>query len=105
MLTSVTGVPGACKTAYVVTQLDEQERKNKINLARNIEVYKHNKQYIEKFKDDFSYVEVEQGSGHELKTVLVILEQNYYDMLGQSFDDLRPDDYYVRVVRFNETIE
>ncbi|MFM7810791.1 MAG: zonular occludens toxin domain-containing protein, partial [Acinetobacter junii] len=47
----------------------------------------------------------EQGSGHELKTVLVILEQNYYDMLGQSFDDLRPDDYYVRVVRFNETIE
>lgn len=105
MLTSVTGVPGACKTAYVVTQLDEQERKNKINLARNIEVYKHNKQYIEKFKDDFSYIEQEQGSGHELKTVLVVLDQNYYDMLGQSFDDLRPDDYYVRVVRFNETIE
>lgn len=105
MLTAVTGVPGACKTAYVVTQLDEQERKNKINLVRNIEVYKHNKQYIEKFKDDFSYIEQEQGSGHELKTVLVILEENYYDMLGQSFDDLRPDDYYVRVVRFNETIE
>lgn len=105
MLTSVTGVPGACKTAYVVTQLDEQERKNKINLVRNIEVYKHNKKYIEKFKDDFSYIEQEQGSGHELKTLLVILEENYYDMLGQSFDDLRPDDYYVRVVRFNETIE
>lgn len=104
MLTAVTGVPGACKTAYVVSQLDEQERKNKINLVRNIEVYKHNKQYIEKFKDDFSYIEQEQGSGHELKTVLVILEENYYDMLGQSFDDLRPDDYYVRVVRFNETI-
>lgn len=105
MLNAVTGVPGASKTAYVVTQLDEQERKNKINLVRNIEVYKHNKQYIEKFKDDFSYVEEEQGSGHELKTVLVILEDNYYDMLGQRFDDLRPDDYYVRVVRFNETIE
>ncbi len=105
MLNAVTGVPGASKTAYVVTQLDEQERKNKINLVRNIEVYKHNKQYIEKFKDDFSYIEQEQGSGHELKTVLVILEENYYDMLGQSFDDLRPDDYYVRVVRFNETIE
>lgn len=105
MLNAVTGVPGASKTAYVVTQLDEQERKNKINLSRNIEVYKHNKQYIEKFKDDFSYVEQEQGSGHELKTVLVILEDNYYDMLGQLFDDLRPDDYYVRVVRFNETIE
>ena len=105
MLNAVTGVPGASKTAYVVTQLDEQERKNKINLARNIEVYKHNKQYIEKFKDDFSYIEQEQGSGHELKTVLVVLDQNYYDMLGQSFDDLRPDDYYVRVVRFNETIE
>lgn len=105
MLNAVTGVPGASKTAYVVTQLDEQERKNKINLVRNIEVYKHNKQYIEKFKDDFSYLEQEQGSGHELKTVLVILEDNYYDMLGQRFDDLRPDDYYVRVVRFNETIE
>ena len=105
MLNAVTGVPGASKTAYVVTQLDEQERKNKINLVRNIEVYKDNKQYIEKFKDDFSYVEEEQGSGHELKTVLVILEDNYYDMLGQRFDDLRPDDYYVRVVRFNETIE
>ncbi len=105
MLNAVTGVPGASKTAYVVTQLYEQERKNKINLVRNIEVYKHNKQYIEKFKDDFSYVEEEQGSGHELKTVLVILEDNYYDMLGQRFDDLRPDDYYVRVVRFNETIE
>lgn len=105
MLNAVTGVPGASKTAYVVTQLDEQERKNKINLVRNIEVYKHNKQYIEKFKDDFSYVEEEQGSGHELKTVLVILEDNYYDMLGQRFDDLRPDDYYVRVVRFNETID
>lgn len=105
MLNAVTGVPGASKTAYVVTQLDQQERKNKINLVRNIEVYKHNKEYIEKFKDDFSYVEEEQGSGHELKTVLVILEDNYYDMLGQRFDDLRPDDYYVRVVRFNETIE
>lgn len=105
MLNAVTGVPGASKTAYVVTQLDEQERKNKINLVRNIEVYKHNKQYIEKFKDDFLYVEEEQGSGHELKTVLVILEDNYYDMLGQRFDDLRPDDYYVRLVRFNETIE
>ncbi|WP_277560375.1 zonular occludens toxin domain-containing protein [Acinetobacter beijerinckii] len=105
MLNAVTGVPGASKTAYVVTQLDEQERKNKINLVRNIEVYKHNKQYIEKFKDDFSYVEEEQGSGHELKTILVILEDNYYDMLAQRFDDLRPDDYYVRVVRFNETIE
>ena len=105
MLNAVTGVPGASKTAYVVTQLYDQERKNKINLVKNIAIHAHNKPFFEKFKDDFSYVEIEVGSGHELKTVLEILPDNYFDMLGQEFDDLRPDDYYVRVVRCNEIIE
>jgi hypothetical protein len=105
MLNAVTGVPGASKTAYVVTQLYDQERKNKINLVKNIAIHEHNKPFFEKFKDDFSYVEIEVGSGHELKTVLEILPDDYFDMLGQEFDDLRPDDYYVRVVRCNEIIE
>lgn len=105
MLNAVTGVPGASKTAYVVTQLYDQERKNKINLVKNIAIYLHNKPHFLRFLDDFAYVEIEVGSGHELKTVLEILPDDYFDMLGQEYDDLRPDDYYVRVVRYNEIIE
>lgn len=105
MLNLVTGVPGASKTAYVVTQLFDIERKNKINLKKNILVFEHNKSFQDKFKDDFSYIEVEQGSGHELKIILQVLEENYFDMLGQDFDDLRPDDYYYRSVQYNEIIE
>lgn len=105
MLTSVTGVPGACKTAYVVTQLDDQERKNKINLVKNIQIFLHNKKYFDKFLDDFSYIDIETGSGHKLKKSIEVLPADYFDMLGQEFDDLRPDDYYVRVVRYNEIIQ
>lgn len=105
MLNAVTGVPGASKTAYVVTQLYDQERKNKINLVKNIAIYLHNKPHFLRFLDDFAYVEIEVGSGHELKTVLEILPDDYFDMLGQEYDDLRPDDYYVRVVRYNEIID
>ena len=54
MLNLVTGVPGASKTAYVVTQLFDIERKNKINLKKNILVFEHNKSFQDKFKDDFS---------------------------------------------------
>ena len=79
MLNLVTGVPGASKTAYVVTQLFDIERKNKINLKKNILVFEHNKSFQDKFKDDFSYIEVEQGSGHELKIILQVLEENYFD--------------------------
>ena len=67
MLNCVTGVPGATKTAYVVTQLSNVERKNKVNLKKNIVVFEHNKACFDKFKDDFSYYEYETGSGHELK--------------------------------------
>lgn len=105
MLNCVTGVPGASKTAFVVTQLFDIERKNKINLKKNILVYQHNKSFKDKFKDDFSYIEIEQGSGHELKVVLQVLDDDYFDMLGLDFDDLRPDDYYLRSVHYNEIIE
>ena len=105
MLHLVTGVPGASKTAFVVTRLFDIERKNKINLEKNITIFDHNKTFFEKYKDDFNYIEVEQGSGHELKTVLKILSPDYFDMLGQRFDDLRPDDYFLRSVHYNEIIE
>ena len=66
-LNLVTGVPGASKTAYVVTQLDNIERHNKINLQQNQLIFQHNEKLFEKYKDDFSYYEIEVGSGHELK--------------------------------------
>lgn len=105
MLNLVTGVPGASKTAYVVTQLYDIERKNKVNLAKNILVFEHNKPFFEKYIDDFQYYENEVGSAHELKIVLEVLPPEYFYMLGQDFDDLRPDDYYFRSVRYNEIIE
>ena len=105
MLNCVTGVPGASKTAYVVTQLLNVERKNKVNLKKNIVVFEHNKACFDKFKDDFSYYEYETGSGHELKKHLEVLPPEYFYMLGQDYDDLRPDDYYFRSVRYNEIIE
>lgn len=105
MLHLVTGVPGATKTAFVVTELDKLEKTNKINLVKNLEIYKHNKPLIEKYKDDFSYREYEVGSGHELKNQIDILPDDYFDFLGQEFDDLRPDYYYQRVIHFNEIID
>lgn len=105
MLNLVTGVPGASKTAYVVTQLYDIERKNKVNLVKNILIFKHNQPFFDKYKDDFQYYENEVGSAHELKIVLEVLPDDYFLMLGQDFDDLRPDDYYFRSVRYNEIIE
>ena len=39
-LNLVTGVPGASKTAYVVTELDSIERKNKVNLEALAKLHK-----------------------------------------------------------------
>lgn len=105
MLHLVTGVPGATKTAFVVTELDKTEKTNKVNLVKNLEFYNHNKPLFEKYKEDFTYREYEVGSGHELKNEIEILPDDYFDFLGQEFDDLRPDYYYQRVVHCNEVIE
>lgn len=102
MLHLVTGVPGATKTAFVMTKLDKMERDNKINLAKNIEIYKHNLPLLEKFANDFSVYQYEVGAGHKLQIKNEILDDDYFTILGQEFDDLRPDDYYKRAVRFNE---
>ncbi|MDH2601869.1 zonular occludens toxin domain-containing protein [Acinetobacter baumannii] len=105
MLNLITGVPGTCKTAYVVTQLDKVERENKLNLQKNKSIYLHNRPIFEKYRNDFSYFEVESGSGHELKTDLELLSDDYFDFLNEDYDDLRPDFYFLRSTRYNEIIE
>ena len=47
-LNLVTGVPGASKTAYVVTELDSIERKNKVNLEKYKLVYQHKQSLFER---------------------------------------------------------
>lgn len=105
MLHLVTGVPGATKTAFVVTELDKLESSNKVNLTKNLEYHKSNQPIIEKFKGDFTYRSYEVGSGHELKNKIDVLPDDYFDFLIQEFDDLRPDFYYQRVIHYNEIID
>ncbi len=104
-LNLVTGVPGASKTAYVVTQLDSIERQNKINLQKNKLIFQYNEKLFKKYEDDFAYYEIEVGSGHELKNEIEFLPDNYFSFLGEDFDDLRPDYYFLRSIRYNEIIE
>ncbi|MCF9047517.1 zonular occludens toxin domain-containing protein [Acinetobacter nectaris] len=105
MLNLVTGVPGASKTAFVVTKLDEIERKNKVNLKKNQVIFEHNLPLFEKFRDDFEYYIREVGSAHQLKMVLDFLPKDYFDFLKQDFDDLRPDYYFQRSTQYNEIVE
>lgn len=105
MLYLATGTPGAKKTVFVVSKLDKVERDNKVNLVKNKEYYAYNKQLINKFRSDFGYYESDVGSGHRLKNVIDVLPDDYFDMFAQDFDDLRPDDYFLRATRFNEICE
>lgn len=105
MLYLATGTPGAKKTVFVVSKLDKVERDNKVNLVKNKEYYAYNKQLIDKFRSDFGYYESDVGSGHRLKNVIDVLPDDYFDMFAQDFDDLRPDDYFLRATRFNEICE
>lgn len=105
MLHLVTGNPGAKKSAFVVSKLDKIETDNKVNLVKNIQLYNDNLPIIEKWANDFTYYEYEVGSGDELRTVIEVLPDDYFAMFAQEFDDLRPDDYFLRVVRFNEICE
>lgn len=91
MLHGITGTPGASKTAFVVSKLDEIERKNKVHLKKNKVIFAHNMPLFEIYRSDFSYVEIESGSANELKRTLVVLPDDYFDFLTQDFDDLRPD--------------
>ena len=105
MLHLVTGNPGAKKSAFVVSKLDKIETENKVNLVKNIQLYNDNLPIIEKWANDFTYYEYEVGSGDQLRTEIEVLPDDYFAMFAQEFDDLRPDDYFLRVVRFNEICE
>ncbi len=105
MLILYTGVPGAKKTAFCVSNLNKIEQQNKVNLVRNLKSHKKNLPLIEEYKDDFSYREYEEGSGHTLEKKIEVLDDDYFDMFEQDFDDLRPDDYYYRATIYNQIIE
>ena len=107
MLHLVTGVPGAKKTAFVVDTLNDIEKSNKINLDRNKAIFAYNKKIIDdnNLQSHFDYLDFEVGTGHELKRELTILDNDYFAMFTQDFDDLRPDDYFKRSVDYNNILE
>ena len=106
MLGLVTGVPGAKKTVLVVSKLDKIEAENKVNIVKNIAHYKANEQLIIKtdLKNQFTYYFDDVGSGHDLKQVMTVLDDDYFDMLGLEYDELRPDDYYKVATIYNSIL-
>lgn len=107
MLHLITGVPGTGKSSMAVIRANKTEIDNKVNIVKNRQNYNYNLPLIEKFKSDFSYYEYEVGVGYDLKQEIEILPDDYFDMFGmEEFpDDKRPEDYFMRSVRFNEICE
>ena len=106
MLGLITGVPGAKKTVFVVSKLDKIEAENKANLIKNIAFYEHNKKLIadNNLQNELTYYYDDVGSGHTLKQVLTILDDDYFDGLNKEYDGLRPDDYYKIATIYNMII-
>lgn len=106
MLYLVTGTPGTGKTSLVVTKLDKIESQNKVNLVKNKAIYEHNQKIIDKHNlhDDFGFYEYETGTAHTLKREIEVLSDDYFFMFQNDYDDLRPDDYFLRSTRYNEII-
>ena len=107
MLGLITGVPGAKKTVFIVSKLDKIESDNKVNLVKNISVYEHNKKIIDdnNLQNELTYFHDDVGSGHELKQILTILDDDHFDMLVQDYEDLRPDNYYKIASIYNIIID
>lgn len=107
MLGLITGVPGAKKTVFVVSKLDKIESDNKVNLAKNIEWYRSNKRLIDAYdlQNEMTYYHDDVGSGHDLKQVITILDDDYFEVLAKEYDELRPDDYYKVASIYNHIIE
>lgn len=107
MLGLITGVPGAKKTVFVVSKLDKIESENKVNLVKNIGWYKSNKRLIDVngLQNELTYYYDDVGSGHDLKQVMTILDDDYFELLAQEYDELRPDDYYKVASVYNMIIE
>lgn len=108
MIYLVTGTTGAKKTAFVVTQLEKVEIENKINIVKNAKIYQDNLQILSKkdLLNEITYYLEETGSGDTFKNEVVILDDDYFAMLGVAdYDHLRPDDYFKRASEFNKNIE
>lgn len=107
MLGLITGVPGAKKTVFVVSKLDKIESENKVNLVKNIGWYRSNKRLIDAYglENELTYYYDDVGSGHDLKQVMTILDDDYFELLAQEYDELRPDDYYKVASIYNMIIE
>lgn len=107
MLGLVTGVPGAKKTVFVVSRLDKTESENKVNLVKNIGYFDANAEIIKanNLENDFTYYWEDVGSGNALKPVMTILDDNYFEILNKTYDELRPDDYYKVATIYNSIIE
>ena len=107
MLALITGVPGAKKTVFVVSKLDKIEAENKVNIVKNISYYKNNLKLAadKDLTNQFTYYYDDVGSGHELRQEMTVLDDDYFDMLGVEYDDLRPDDYYKVVTIYNRIIQ
>lgn len=48
MIYLITGNPGAKKTAYCVSLLEKVEIDNKVNIAKNPDIYQHNIKILQK---------------------------------------------------------
>ncbi len=107
MIYIITGTPGAKKTAYCVAYLDKIETENKINLVKNIGIYQHNLELLQKnnLESDLTYYVREIGTGEQLRQQIEILDDDYFHFIVQEFEDLRPDFYFARTSQFNEIIE
>lgn len=106
MLGLITGVPGAKKTVFTVSMLDKVESENKVNLTKNIAVFEFNQKILVKdgLLNELTYFYDDVGSGHDLKQVMTILQDDYFDMLAKEYDTLRPDDYYKVATIYNAII-
>lgn len=106
MLGLITGVPGAKKTVFIVDILDKTESKNKVSLNKNIGLIDFNAKILSDndLEDELTYYHEDVGTGHELKQVLTILQDDYFNMLAQDYDSLRPDDYFKVSTIYNSII-
>ncbi len=107
MLGLITGVPGAKKTVFVVSKLDKIEAENKVNIVKNIGFYKSNLKIIADngLQNELTYYYDDVGSGHDLKQVMTILDDDYFELLGKEYDELRPNDYYKVATIYNMIID
>lgn len=104
MLHLTTGTPGTGKSAFNVITANKIENANKVNLEKNRKFYADNLPIMQKFADDFSYYGYEEGTGYDLKQKIEVLPEDYFSMfaLAEFENDIRPDDYFLRLTRYNE---